>query len=116
MTDIMAKEAFRTALAETIRAVGYDAYGTGADADPDRVAGGVVDQFREVEWEFHTNEHGVPVKRLAIRGEWVVDLMPAVEQASAGVVRRSASDEAIMHSMCTVDSNDGCLPAESARP
>lgn len=81
MTDIMAQEALRTTLAEAFRAEFDRVYGDGRQVDADTIAGAVLDLFPEVEWEFATNSHGVPVRRLAIRGEEVVDLS-IVEQAA----------------------------------
>jgi hypothetical protein len=81
MTDIMVQEALRTALTGAIDQAVYGPGGTDEGAAPDYVAAKLLDLFPEVEWEFTTNENGAPVRRLAVKGEWIVDLMPAVERA-----------------------------------
>lgn len=74
MTDIMAREAFRTVLAGVIDAEADRIYEGGAAINVDGVVSEIVDLFPEVHWEHRTNEQGVPVMRLVITGEEVVDL------------------------------------------
>jgi hypothetical protein len=87
MTDIMAQEAFRTTLAEILgtaaTAEKSRVYEFGGEPDSDSVAAEVVDKFPEVEWEFTTNDNGVPVRRLVVKGEWLVDLTVSEIAATA---------------------------------
>lgn len=72
-TDTLAAEHFRTILAEGVRQAGYDAYGAGQEADPERVAHAVLDDFSEFRFERRVNEHGVAVRRVVVASEWEVD-------------------------------------------
>lgn len=88
-TDELARNAALHALAGAIQTEGYDAFGMGRDADPERVASGVLDQHT-VTWETDVNSAGVPVRRYVLRGAWEVnptalrtalDAMPAPDPA-----------------------------------
>lgn len=76
-TDTLAAERFRTILAEGISQTGYDAYGAGEEADPDRVAHAVLDDFSEFRFERRVNEHGVAVRRVVVASGWEVDPDPS---------------------------------------
>lgn len=71
--DVLATERFRTIAADTVASAGYDAYGMGAEADPDAVAQRLGQQFPDAHFEYRTNEAGVPVRRLVLISSWEVD-------------------------------------------
>ncbi len=79
--DQLAVEHFRTLLTDSFRTEFDRVYGDGRQMDADDIAGQVGGQFPEAYYEFRTNEAGVPVRRLVLHGEWLVDLTVA-EQAA----------------------------------
>ena len=96
MTDIMAREAFRSALADIIDREAERVYEGGASVDVDAVVNEVLDRFGDVHYEHRTNEYGVPVMRLVITGEEVVDLTEVAErqrQLSAQTVAHPFEDD-----------------------
>jgi hypothetical protein len=89
MTDIMAREALRTTLTEAFQAEFDRVYGDGRQMHAGDIAKEVLVHLPEVEWEFATNENGVPVRRLAVKGKWLVD--PSIVETAAQT-RPSSSD------------------------
>jgi len=76
VTDQLAVEAFRSKVESIVHDVGYDANGMGAVANPDVVAGAVVDTLTDAHYEYHTNEAGVAMRRVVVATEWEVDPTP----------------------------------------
>lgn len=72
--DQLAVEHFRTLLTDSFRTEFDRVYGDGRQMDASDIAGQVADQFPEAYYEFRTNDDGVPVRRLVLHGEWLVDL------------------------------------------
>lgn len=71
-TDELARNAALHVLSDAIGAEGYSAYAMGQDADPERVASGILDSHT-VTWETDINSAGVSVRRYVLRGGWDVD-------------------------------------------
>jgi hypothetical protein len=73
--DPMAVERLRTLLTEAARGSGYDPYVNGAAGDPDMVAEAVLNTtvVDTARFEREVNEHGVPMRRLVVTGEWEMD-------------------------------------------
>jgi hypothetical protein len=78
-TDPLAAERFRTVLTDVIGKQIDDHYDGGAHANEDEVAKDILDHFPEAHFEHRTNEHGVPMRRVAVAGEWEVDPAPSAK-------------------------------------
>lgn len=82
-SDALAVERFRTILADTMLDSAVGSYASGNHPTIDYHAGRILDHFPSAQFVHDVNANGVPVRRLAVHGEWEVDpnppTMPRVE-------------------------------------
>jgi hypothetical protein len=72
-TDPLAHERLRTILTDRIDAGFYQGGEIAEQADPDAVAGDILDAFPDAHFEYRTNDAGVAVRRVVAEGAWETD-------------------------------------------
>lgn len=75
-TDPLARERFRTTLAESARAANWDPQSFGDDADPYAFAEQIASAFPGAHFEYQTNAADVRMRRVVVEGEWEVNPLP----------------------------------------
>lgn len=68
----VAREHFRTIVAEAVRKSGYDGYAAGRESDPHDAAYEVLEQLPLAHFEYRINDAGVRLRRVVAEGLWEV--------------------------------------------